>query len=108
MREGWHLDKKVPLSIILVLLSQTVAVVSFLVKLENKVELTQKDVLAVRETTQKEMFSIKQQVSDQGALIDVLRGAQNSIGIGLARIEERQIITAEGVREIKARLDARK
>ncbi len=89
MKEGWHLDKKVPLSIIVTLLVQTAALIMWGAKLDGRVA------------------QVEQSVASHAISIETMKNTQNAISVGLARIEERQIITGEGVKEIKARLDAR-
>ncbi len=90
MREGWHLDKKVPLSIIFAVFVQTAVLVLWASKLDSRVA------------------AMEQNVSSHNIAIETLKGTQTAITVGLARMEERQIITAEGVKEIKARLDEKR
>ena len=87
MREGWHLDRKVPLSIIIAILIQTSALIVWGAKLDGRVA------------------HVETSINTHAFTIEAMKNTQNTINIGLARIEERQIITAEGVREIKAKLD---
>ncbi len=89
MAEGWHLDKKVPLSIICAILMQTAALIVWGSKLDNRVT------------------AMEQNVTNHAATISSIKDTQSNISVGLARMEERQIITAEGVREIKQRLERR-
>lgn len=87
MKEGWHLDKRVPLSIIVALFVQTGALIMWGTKLDSRVS------------------TVEQKIYQEEIVIDTIKNAQNSISVGLARIEERQIIAGEVVKEIRARLD---
>lgn len=89
MKQGWHLDKKVPLSIILALIVQSIVLIVWAATLDNRVGV------------------VEQNVTAHSVTLETMKNAQNTIAVGLARIEERQIIQGEGVKEIKARLDAR-
>lgn len=90
MKEGWHLDKKVPLSIIVALLVQTAALIMWGTKLDSRVA------------------TIEQSVNSHTLTIETMKQTQSQISVGLARIEERQIISGEVVKEIRERLDERK
>lgn len=90
MKEGWHLDKKVPLGIIFTVLVQTAVLIVWGSKLDSRVA------------------TMEQGVASHTIAIETLKSTQSNISVGLARMEERQIITAEGVKEIKARLDERR
>lgn len=90
MKEGWHLDKKVPLGIIFTVLVQTAVLIVWGSKLDSRVA------------------TMEQSVGSHTIAIETLKSTQSNISVGLARMEERQIITVEGVKEIKARLDERR
>lgn len=90
MKEGWHLDKKVPLSIIVALLVQTATLIIWGTKLDSRVA------------------TVEQSVNSHTLTIETMKQTQNQISVGLARIEERQIISGEVVKEIRERLDDRK
>lgn len=89
-KESWHLDKKVPLSIIVALLIQTGALVGWAVQLDSRVN------------------AMESKYAAQDIIIETIKSTQNNISVGLARIEERQIILNEVLREIKSRLDKTK
>lgn len=90
MKEGWHLDKKVPLSIIMALLVQTAVLIMWGTKLDSRVAI------------------VEQSINSHTLTIETMKQTQNQISVGLARIEERQIISGEVVKEIRARLDERR
>ena len=75
MKEGWHLDKKVPLGIIFTVLVQTAVLIVWGSKLDSRVG------------------TMVQGVASHTIAIETLKGTQNNISVGLARMEERQIIT---------------
>lgn len=87
--ENWHLDKKVPLSIILTIFVQTIGLVWWAVQLDSRVN------------------AMENKYAAQDIIIETVKNSQNQISIGLARIEERQIISNENMREIMKRLDSR-
>jgi len=87
MKENWYLDKRVPLTLIFTLLLQTVGLFVWGAKLDGRVGVAE------------------QSITQHAVSIETLKASQNQISIGLARIEERQIVTAEGVKDIKERLD---
>lgn len=87
MKEGWHLDKKVPLSIILALMVQTAALIIWGARLDGRV-------------TSTEAYVLRHEME-----ISANKNAMNTVLVGLARIEERQIVTSENVKEIRSRLD---
>ena len=86
-KESWHLDKKVPLSIILAIFVQTIGLVWWAVQLDSRVN------------------AMENKYAAQDIIIETIKSTQNNISVGLARIEERQIILNEVLREIKSRLD---
>lgn len=90
MKEGWHLDKKVPISIIIMLLLQTITLVIWATRLDSRVS------------------SVEATTSGHTIVIEAMRSAQNSVSVGLARIEERQSQMAEGVKDIKNQLNNEK
>ena len=87
MKEGWHLDKKVPLSIILAILAQTAVLFTWGARLDQRV-------------TQMESISANHTI-----IIEAMRSNQSDTKATLARMDERLFSTSEGVKEIKAKLD---
>ena len=90
MKEGWHLDKKVPLSIIIALLVQTAALVMWGAKLDMRVA------------------AVEVKAADQQVVIEAMRDNQTSLKVSLTRIEERQENSLETLKEIKSALNDRK
>ena len=90
MKEGWHLDKKVPLSIIIALMLQTAALVMWGAKLDMRVG------------------AVESKAADQQVVIEAMRGSQTSLKVSLTRIEERQENSLETLKEIKSALNDRK
>lgn len=88
MKEGWHLDKKVPLSIILSLFVQTVVLFMWGARIDQRVSY------------------IEGTTASHTTIIEAMRTNQNAQNTTLARIDERLASTADGVKEIKAKLDA--
>lgn len=87
IKEGWHLDKKIPLSIILALLIQTAVLLMWGARLEQRVTTTEL-------TT-----------ANHTIVIEAMRSNQSDTKATLARIDERLAATSDGVKEIKAKLD---
>lgn len=87
MKEGWHLDRKVPLSIILAIGIQTVVLFMWGARLEQRVTTT-------------EMTTANHTV-----IIEAMRSNQSDTKATLARIDERLAATSDGVKDIKAKLD---
>lgn len=90
MREGWHLDKKVPLTIIFALICQTVTLLIWGVRLDGRV------------------VSTENAVAQQSVVIESMRGQSQEISVSLARIQERQNMTSEAVQDIKNILQEKK
>lgn len=90
MKEGWHLDKKVPLSIILALMVQTGALVMWGAKLDMRVA------------------AVEVKAADQQVVIEAMRDSQTGLKVSLTRIEERQENTIDTLKEIKSALNDRK
>ena len=90
MKDGWHLDKKVPLSIIIALLIQTAALVMWGAKLDMRVA------------------AVEVKAADQQVVIEAMRDSQTSLKVSLTRIEERQENSIDTLKEIKAALNDRK
>lgn len=88
MKEGWHLDKKVPLSIILAIVAQTAVLFMWGARLDQRV-------------TQIETTSANHTI-----VIEAMRTNQSDTKSTLARMDERLAATSDGVKEIKAKLDA--
>lgn len=88
MKEGWHLDKKVPLSIIITIGIQCVVLFMWGARLDQRV-------------TQVESTSANHTV-----VIEAMRTNQSDTKATLARMDERLASTSDGVKEIKAKLDA--
>lgn len=87
MKEGWHLDKKVPLSIIIALLIQTASLVMWGSKLDMRVA------------------AVENKTADQQVVIEAMRDNQTSLKVSLTRIEERQENSIETLKEIKSALN---
>lgn len=88
MKEGWHLDKKVPLSIIITILAQTAVLFMWGARLDQRV-------------TQVEGVT-----GNHTVIIEAMRSNQSDTKATLARMDERLAATSDGVKEIKAKLDA--
>ena len=88
MKEGWRLDKKVPLSIILAIVAQTAVLFMWGARLDQRV-------------TQIETTSANHTI-----VIEAMRSNQSDTKATLARMDERLAATSDGVKEIKAKLDA--
>lgn len=88
MKEGWHLDKKVPLSIIVGLAIQSIVLFMWGAKIEQRV--TNAEGIQANHTI----------------VIESMRTNQSDTKATLARMDERLAATSDGVKEIKAKLDA--
>lgn len=88
MKEGWHLDKKVPLSIILAIGVQTVVLFMWGARLEQRVT------------------TVEGLTGTHTVVIEAMRSNQSDTKATLARMDERLASTSDGVKEIKAKLDA--
>lgn len=88
MKEGWHLDKKVPLSIILAIGIQTVCLFMWGARLDQRVSV------------------IEGVTGNHTVIIEAMRSNQSDTKATLARMDERLASTSDGVKEIKAKLDA--
>lgn len=88
MKEGWHLDKKVPLSIILAIGIQTTVLFMWGARLDQRVT------------------TIEGVSSNHTVVIEAMRANQSDTKATLARMDERLASTSDGVKEIKAKLDA--
>jgi Tfp pilus assembly protein PilO len=84
---GWHLDKRVPITIIMAVIVQTAGLVLWAGKLDSRVQ------------------NLEQQSIQSALSIEGLKASQNSVAVGLARIEERQSIMNENLREIKSAIN---
>lgn len=88
MKEGWHLDKKVPLSIILAIGIQTTVLFMWGARLDQRVS------------------QIEGVTGNHTVIIEAMRSNQSDTKATLARMDERLAATSDGVKEIKAKLDA--
>ena len=88
MKEGWHLDKKVPLSIILAIGIQTTVLFMWGARLDQRVS------------------QIEGVTGNHTIIIETMRSNQSDTKATLARMDERLAATSDGVKEIKAKLDA--
>ena len=87
MKEGWHLDKKVPLSIILAIGIQTTVLFMWGARLDQRVS------------------QVEGVTGNHTIIIETMRSNQSDTKATLARMDERLASTAEGVKEIKSKLD---
>ena len=76
LKEGWHLDKRVPVSLILAIIIQTVGFVWFLSDLDNRVD---NNTDAISEAAE-EVIGIEQDLS-------AIRRTANSQSVSLGRID---------------------
>lgn len=88
MKEGWHLDKKITLALIFAIAVQTVTLFMWGARLDQRVS-------QVETTT-----------SSHTVIIEAMRSNQSDTKATLARMDERLASTSDGVKEIKAKLDA--
>lgn len=87
VKEGWHLDKKVPLTIIIAIATQTVVLFMWGARLDQRV-------------TQIEGITASHTV-----IIENMRASQSDTKATLARMDERLAATSDNVRDIKAKFD---
>lgn len=88
MKEGWHLDKKITLSLIFSILVQTVVLFMWGARLDQRVS------------------TIEGVTGNHTVIIEAMRSNQSDTKATLARMDERLAATSDGVKEIKAKLDA--
>lgn len=88
MKEGWHLDKKITLSLIFAILSQTAVLFMWGARLDQRVAV------------------IEGVSANHTVVIEAMRTNQSDTKATLARMDERLAATSDGVKEIKAKLDA--
>ena len=88
MKEGWHLDKKITLSLIFSILVQTVVLFMWGARFDQRVS------------------TIESVSSNHTVVIEAMRSNQSDTKATLARMDERLAFTSDGVKEIKAKLDA--
>jgi len=87
MTEGWHLDKKVPIALIIVLVIQTVGVVIWGTRLDSRVEFVERS----------------QVVIDRDRMI--ARSRDTALEIQVGRIRERQEFIVDEVQDISEKID---
>jgi len=92
--EGWHLDKRVPLGIILTILLQTFALGAFITRLEGRV--SNLEAADVRHETNLERDRIA--IEAWGLNVNALTGR-------LIRVEEQTSTTKDVVKEINGKMD---
>ena len=87
MKEGWHLDKKITLSLIFAIMVQTVVLFMWGARLDQRVSY------------------VENTSANQTIVIEAMRRESGQTSTTLARIDERLAATADVVKEIKAKLD---
>jgi len=79
---GWHLDKKVPLSLIAAMIVQVVVVVMFFADIKRDVELLKAKTSSIEQRYDDDKFTLRDNIS-------LLRDQFNSINAKLDRLIER-------------------
>lgn len=83
---GWHLDKKVPISILVILIVQTISFVVFLTKMDSRVE---NNSTYIEKVDQKAIAAFKHSQSMNERLARIEERTQHTVRL-LERMENRE------------------
>lgn len=88
MQDGWHLDKKITLGLIFSIIVQCIVLFMWGARLDQRVS------------------QVETASANHTVVIEAMRTNQSDTKATLARMDERLASTSDGVKEIKAKLDA--